>query len=108
MFLQDTGRQGINSKWQLEIKRDALARGLTLIKARMASDPYVKNNCVVLEEQIPLYNNGPAIALFDCLAALDGSAANTQSFTTFIITKLVKQSGENCLLEVISHNHAVL
>ena len=53
------------------------AEVLTLIKSRTASDPYVKNNCIALEKQIPLYSNGPAIALFDCLAALDGSATNT-------------------------------
>lgn len=64
-----------------------------------------------LKKQIPLYNNGPAIALFDCLAALDGSAANTQSFVSHFHHNKVgktKWRWENCLLEVISHNHAVL
>lgn len=78
-ILQDTGRHCGIKKWIQNQKR-CLTEVLLLIKARMAQDPYVKSNCIVLEKQIPLYNNGPAIALFDCLAALDGSATNTQSF----------------------------
>lgn len=72
-------RKKLIQKRQLKIKR-CFAVVLTLIKARMALDPYVKNNCNVLEKQIPFYNNGSAFALFDCLAALDGSATNTKSF----------------------------
>lgn len=84
---------------------------LTLNKERTSKDPYVKNNCTVLEKQIPPYNNSPTIALFDCLAALDGSKTNTQSFVCHFHHNKVgktKWRGENCLLEVISHNHAVL
>lgn len=122
VFYRTRGRlwyREMNSRWQLKKKNQKIKRCftelLTLIKARMEQDPYVNNNCVILEKQIPLYNNGPATALFGCLVALDGSATQhsvIHSWATFIITKLVKQvagggEGGYCLLEVISHNHAV-
>lgn len=66
-----------------EKQKGCLAEVLRLIKARTVYDLYVKNNCIVLEKHIPRYNNSSSVALcFDCLAALDGSAAVTHFHRT--------------------------
>lgn len=121
VFYRTTGKTAVprhefkNGNWNS--KRWSLAMLSTLIMAGTASDPICQEQSYRPWKSKLLFKiMAPAIALFDCVAALDGSSTNTQSFAhaAFIITKLVKQKWRtagggwgNCLLEVISHNHAV-